>query len=91
MRNIRRALLILGQILVELHIAPDLAAAINLVDVELGGFDSREVKVSEDAWSLVDQSPEGSVGSCEVQNAGDRKVGNGIAEDERVVEDVEEV
>src|SRR5690349_11758971 len=51
-------LLILGQVLVQLDIAPRLPAAIDGIDVELSCLDVSQLQAAEDVWCVIDQEAE---------------------------------
>ena len=77
--------LIFSQILIELHVAPDLAAVVNGVNVKLSVLDRREVKMPKHAGGAKDEGSQRSVGRGQAQESRDGEVGHGISEDEGVV------
>ena len=44
--------LIFGEVFVQLDIAPDLAAVVDLVNLKLDHLDMRESKMAKDSWGL---------------------------------------
>jgi len=75
---------IFGEILIELDIAPNLAAVVNAGDFELGRFDVGQVDVAENVRVRIEQVPKLLGGGGEVKESRDGEVRDRLAKYQRV-------
>jgi hypothetical protein len=83
-------LLVLGQILVQLDIAPRLSAAIDGINIELSRLDIPQLQAAEDVGCVVDQEAEGPRSGCQIQDIVAGEVGGCLGQHQRVGEELEE-
>jgi hypothetical protein len=80
----RENVLVLGQVLVDLVVAPTLSSAVDAVDVELGCSDAAELETAENLGGLVNEKAERAGGGGKVQNIVAGKIRRRVAQNERV-------
>ncbi|RYP41511.1 hypothetical protein DL769_011559 [Monosporascus sp. CRB-8-3] len=87
-----RVEVVLAQVLVDLHVAPHLAAAVNgaVGVVELRRPHARQVEVAERAGGLAHEVAERAGGGGEVQERGDGQVWERLAQEDRVGQEIEQ-
>jgi len=85
-----RDLLILCQGLVQLRVAPGLAAAVDADHVKLGISDVAEVQTAKDQGGVVDEKAKGARCGGEVEQVEAGQVGGRVAQDQRVGEEVQQ-